>query len=152
TGDTGLQGDTGPQGDTGDTGLQGDTGPQGDTGDTGLQGDTGPQGDTGDTGLQGLQGPQGATGATGATGTTTLNSYVQPGNVAVDPLAPTSTADCLGNDVAIGGGYTTTGAAVNVTANAPVFVGDEASGWTATATLGVGQTLTAYAICHVVAG
>jgi hypothetical protein len=44
----GVQGDTGPKGDTGNTGPKGDTGatgPKGDTGDTGPKGDKGEPGD-----------------------------------------------------------------------------------------------------------
>ncbi|MET8400938.1 collagen-like protein, partial [Streptomyces sp900116325] len=91
----------------------------------------------------------GVDGATGPTGPTSLDSYVQTGNVATG-LNATSTASCLGNDVALGGGYSTApGVTVNVTQNAPVFVGTgPATGWTTTATLAVGETLTSYVICH----
>ena len=57
TGDTGVQGVTGP---TGVDGVRGSTGP---TGDTGIRGATGP---TGDTGAQGVTGPTGDTGVRGA--------------------------------------------------------------------------------------
>ena len=73
-GDTGPQGEPGPQGPKGDTGLTGATGPQGLKGDTGPKGDTGavgpqgPKGDTGAAGPMGLQGPKGDTGATGPQG------------------------------------------------------------------------------------
>ncbi len=77
TGPVGPQGDTGPigpQGDSGPIGPQGDTGPigpQGDTGPIGPQGDTGPigpQGDTGPIGPQGDTGPIGPQGDTGPIG------------------------------------------------------------------------------------
>ncbi|MFF1933707.1 collagen-like protein, partial [Streptomyces sp. NPDC058228] len=149
---TGLQGDPGDPGDPGATGATGATGLQGLQG---LQGDPGDPGATGATGLQGLQGDPGdpgATGATGPTGTTTLDSYVLTDDSPLSDglVGVTATVDCTGNDVAIGGGYTHNGALpiVNVTENAPVVSGDVATGWTATATLSVGATLTTYVICH----
>lgn len=71
TGETGAQGPTGPQGpkgDTGETGATGAQGPKGDKGDTGATGPQGPKGDKGDTGATGAQGPQGETGPAGPTG------------------------------------------------------------------------------------
>ena len=55
----------GPKGDTGPQGQRGPQGPKGDTGEQGLQG---PQGIQGERGLRGEQGPQGLRGMTGAKG------------------------------------------------------------------------------------
>ncbi|MFE9864378.1 collagen-like protein, partial [Streptomyces sp. NPDC005506] len=136
----GVDGATGPTGPTGADGLDGADGVDG------VDGATGP---TGPTGADGVDGVDGVDGATGPTGATTLDSYVQTGNTANGILA-TSTASCLGNDVAVGGGYSTNSVTVNVTQNAPVFVGTgPATGWTTTATLALGtDTLTTYVICH----
>ena len=71
TGPQGLKGDTGPKGDTGAVGPQGpkgDTGAAGPAGQNGVDGATGPQGPKGDTGLQGIQGLKGDTGAVGPAG------------------------------------------------------------------------------------
>ena len=60
-----VQGQQGPQGETGPQGPQGETGPQGPQGETGPQGpqgETGPQGPQGETGPQGPQGQQGEIG------------------------------------------------------------------------------------------
>jgi hypothetical protein len=68
---SGLEGATGPKGDTGDTGPQGiagATGPKGDAGPQGIPGATGPKGDTGDAGIQGPAGVTGLQGIPGATG------------------------------------------------------------------------------------
>ena len=65
---TGLQGETGPYGQTGVQGVQGDTGVQGVQGDTGVAGETGVQGVQGDTGVQGVQGDTGVQGVQGDTG------------------------------------------------------------------------------------
>ena len=87
TGATGAQGEVGPQGETGATGaqgsqgIQGEVGPQGETGATGaqgIQGEIGPQGETGATGAQGEVGPQGETGATGAQGSQGIQGEVGP--------------------------------------------------------------------------
>ncbi|MDH5897801.1 collagen-like protein, partial [Vibrio splendidus] len=67
-GDTGPQGEAGVQGPKGDTGSQGEAGAQGPKGDTGAQGTTGAQGAKGDTGPQGLLGATGAQGAKGDIG------------------------------------------------------------------------------------
>jgi hypothetical protein len=76
-----IIGNTGPTGQQGASGLQGPTGPKGDTG-IGLQGpagststifiigNTGPTGPGGTNGSQGPTGPQGVTGAQGVTGPT----------------------------------------------------------------------------------
>jgi hypothetical protein len=70
-GATGQRGITGLQGSQGDTGIIGETGPQGLQGNTGVIGDTGvngaqgPQGDTGVIGETGTQGSQGQTGLQG---------------------------------------------------------------------------------------
>ena len=62
-GPVGVQGLSGPRGETGEVGAQGPAGPKGDTGaqgpagpkgDTGAQGPAGPKGDTGDRGSSGL--------------------------------------------------------------------------------------------------
>ncbi|MET8517120.1 collagen-like protein, partial [Streptomyces sp. NPDC005077] len=121
-------------------------------GTNGVDGATGPTGPTGTNGTNGTNGVDGATGPqgpTGPTGTTTLDTYVVTGPTGTGLLA-TSTASCLGNDVAVGGGYNTDSASVNVTENAPVFVGTgPATGWTTTATLAApGDSLTAFAICN----
>lgn len=63
-----LDGEIGPQGETGPQGIQGEPGPKGETGATGPQGERGPQGETGATGATGPQGPKGDTGATGPQG------------------------------------------------------------------------------------
>ncbi len=71
---SGINGDTGPKGDTGATGPKGDagaTGPKGDTGAVGLQGNTGAQGVKGDIGLTGPQGVAGLQGPKGDTGLST---------------------------------------------------------------------------------
>ncbi|MGW3733961.1 hypothetical protein ACWD7L_13030, partial [Streptomyces sp. NPDC005148] len=145
----GVDGATGPTGPTGADGVDGVDGADGADGADGVDGATGPTGPTGADGLDGVDGVDGVDGATGPTGATTLDSYVQTGNTANGILA-TSTASCLGNDVAIGGGYSTNSVTVNVTQNAPVFVGTgPATGWTTTATLALGtDTLTTYVICH----
>lgn len=80
-GDTGLQGEVGPQGKSAyevavDNGFVGNEqawlasliGPQGQTGAQGETGATGPQGTTGPQGESGIQGPQGEKGDTGAQG------------------------------------------------------------------------------------
>jgi hypothetical protein len=68
---SGINGDTGPKGDTGATGPKGDagaTGPKGDTGAIGPKGDTGAVGPQGNTGAQGAQGVKGDIGLTGPQG------------------------------------------------------------------------------------
>ena len=64
-GDTGSQGQRGPQGLKGDTGEQGIQGPKGEKGTDGLNGARGPKGDKGDTGAMGPQGPAGKDGVNG---------------------------------------------------------------------------------------
>lgn len=72
-GDTGPQGEQGPQGDKGDTGPQGPQGLKGDTGETGPQGPQGVQGKQGPQGEQGIQGPAGPQGEKGADGKNGIN-------------------------------------------------------------------------------
>jgi len=60
-----LKGETGAQGDRGPQGTKGEPGPQGDRGAQGGKGDTGPQGDKGPQGAKGEPGPQGEKGAVG---------------------------------------------------------------------------------------
>ncbi|MEU4127850.1 hypothetical protein [Streptomyces wuyuanensis] len=107
----------------------------------------GERGERGEPGEQGPPGPQGPEGE--------LDTYVVTGP-ATSPDAlvgteVTSTALCLGNDVAIGGGYDTTDLlSIDVEDSAPVFVGTgPATGWRATASvLALGGSITAYAVCH----
>ncbi|MFJ9802724.1 hypothetical protein [Streptomyces wuyuanensis] len=108
------------------------------------------RGERGERGEQGEQGPPGPQGPEGE-----LDTYVVTGP-ATSPDAlvgteVTSTALCLGNDVAIGGGYDTTDLlSIDVEDSAPVFVGTgPATGWRATASvLALGGSITAYAVCH----
>ena len=71
-GEQGPQGETGLQGPKGDQGLRGEPGERGEQGLTGATGDRGPQGiqglqgEQGEQGPQGIQGPQGAQGPTGS--------------------------------------------------------------------------------------
>ncbi|MBC2906896.1 collagen-like protein [Streptomyces sp. PSKA01] len=128
-GPQGAQGDPGPQGAQGDPGAQG---AQGDPGAQGAQGDPGAQGTQGDPGAQGPQGPQ------GAQGEAALDVYT-----VVGAQGTQSTALCLGNDVATGGGFT--GVAGGIFQNAPVpgTQGSVPVGWQVS-----GVQATAFAICH----
>jgi microcystin-dependent protein len=67
-GEQGPQGETGLQGPKGDQGLRGEPGERGEQGLTGATGDRGPQGIQGLQGEQGEQGPQGIQGPQGAQG------------------------------------------------------------------------------------
>ncbi|MFJ6947889.1 hypothetical protein ACISU4_25125 [Streptomyces wuyuanensis] len=106
----------------------------------------GERGERGERGPQGPQGPQGPEGE--------LDTYVVTGPAATSDVIGTdvtSTALCLGNDIAIGGGYDTTDLlSIDVEDSAPVFVGTgPATGWRATASvLALGGSVTAYAVCH----
>lgn len=103
-------------------------------------------------GPQGPQGPQGPEGPQGPQGE--LDTYVVTGPVGTSGIVGTevtSTALCLGNDVAVGGGFDTSGlAAIEVQESAPVFTGTgPATGWRATATVLIANgEITAYAVCH----
>lgn len=108
----------------------------------------GERGERGERGPQGEQGPPGPAGPEGE-----LDTYVVTGLVATDAvgLDVTSTALCLGNDVAIGGGYDSNDpVAIDVEDSAPVFVGTgPATGWRATAAVvAAGGSITAFAVCH----
>ncbi|MFE9124936.1 hypothetical protein ACFYOF_05865 [Streptomyces sp. NPDC007148] len=152
TGVDGTQGATGTQGPQGTAGTQGTPGTQGPQGDPGTQGATGTQGPQGTAGTQGTPGTQGPQGDPGGA---ILNTYVIKGNNAVG-LGVQSTAQCLDDDSATGGGYMATGvlAPLNVTANNPVPVGvgtqsGPATGWQTTASATVlGGGFQAYVICH----
>ncbi|MER7819521.1 hypothetical protein [Streptomyces sp. NPDC096153] len=104
------------------------------------------RGERGERGEQGPPGPQGPEGE--------LDTYVVTGLAATSEVIGTdvtSTALCLGNDIAIGGGYDTTDlAAIEVEDSAPVFAGTgPATGWRATASVvALGGSVTAYAVCH----
>ncbi|MDI9888524.1 hypothetical protein QMZ92_30185 [Streptomyces sp. HNM0645] len=105
----------------------------------------------GERGERGPQGPQGPPGPAGPEGE--LDTYVVTGLVATDAvgLDVTSTALCLGNDIAIGGVCDSSDpVAINVEDGAQVFVGTgHATGWRATASVvAVGGSITAYAVCH----
>jgi hypothetical protein len=67
-GSTGVTGDIGPTGQMGSTGVTGDIGPTGQMGSTGVTGDIGPTGQMGSTGVTGDIGPTGQMGDTGSTG------------------------------------------------------------------------------------
>ncbi|HRQ63836.1 MAG TPA: hypothetical protein PKZ76_03055 [Xanthomonadaceae bacterium] len=62
-----LDGNPGPQGETGPPGPAGESGPQGDIGPVGPQGDVGPVGPIGPAGEPGPEGPQGPAGPVPAT-------------------------------------------------------------------------------------
>ncbi|MEU6702165.1 hypothetical protein [Streptomyces wuyuanensis] len=106
----------------------------------------------GERGERGERGPQGPPGPQGPEGE--LDTYVVTGPVATSEVIGTevtSTALCLGNDIATGGGYDTTDLlSIDVEDDAPVFVGTgPATGWRATATvLALEGSITAYAVCH----
>ncbi|UUN28143.1 hypothetical protein [Streptomyces sp. FIT100] len=156
-GTDGADGAQGPQGAQGADGADGVDGAQGAQGAQGTQGPAGADGTDGAQGAQGAQGTQGATGPQGVQGESGLDTSVEFTTVPVGLLdtSVTATVECEGNDVAIGGGFssdfTPLGVAVNVQENAPVFTGDgPATGWQATASFaaGVQGNFTAYAICH----
>ncbi|MFJ2474238.1 hypothetical protein ACIOWI_14760 [Streptomyces sp. NPDC087659] len=106
----------------------------------------------GERGERGERGPQGPPGPQGPEGE--LDTYVVTGPVATSDVIGTdvtSTALCLGNDIAIGGGYDTTDLlSIDVEDSVPVFVGTgPATGWRATASvLALGGSVTAFAVCH----
>jgi hypothetical protein len=136
--------DRGPQGKKGQRGpqgFQGSTGAQGPQGATGAQGAQGAQGFQGDTGAQGPQGFQGAQGGVA------LDTYT-----VVGAQGAQSTALCLGNDVATGGGFQGSISGIIVDQNAPVpgTDGSVATGWQVTQAVAVpvGAQVTAFAICH----
>lgn len=100
-GETGPVGPVGPQGATGPQGPIGPSGPPGPSGATGPQGPPGAQGAAGPqgaTGPQGAQGPQGVTGPQGQQGPAGVpwslagtNAYYNGGSVAIGTNAPEST-------------------------------------------------------------
>ncbi|MFI2372847.1 hypothetical protein [Streptomyces sp. NPDC018833] len=143
-GPQGFQGDPGgPQGPQGAQGDPGAQGPQGDAGAQGAQGDAGAQGPQGDLGPQGFQGDAGAQGPQGFQGSTELETYVVTGAQGAQ-----STADCIGDDVATGGGYQGTVTGITVDQDAPIFAGDgPATGWQVSTPTPLGE-VTAFAICH----
>ncbi|MFD4588025.1 hypothetical protein ACFWOY_33470 [Streptomyces sp. NPDC058423] len=106
----------------------------------------------GERGERGERGPQGPPGPQGPEGE--LDTYVVTGLVATSDVIGTdvtSTALCLGNDIAIGGGYDTSDLdAIEVEDSVPVFVGTgPATGWRAVAEIvAAGGSITAYAVCH----
>ncbi|MCZ7459065.1 hypothetical protein [Streptomyces sp. WMMC940] len=110
------------------------------------------RGERGERGERGPQGPQGPPGPAGPEGE--LDTYVVTGLVATSDIVGTdveSTALCLGNDIAIGGGFDTSDlTSIEVEDSAPVFVGTgPATGWRASAEVVVaGGTITAFAVCH----
>ncbi|MDQ0763558.1 hypothetical protein [Streptomyces canus] len=114
-------------------GPQGKPGKQGPRGPQGAQGSRGPQGPQGPRGPRGPQGPQGTPGSVGS-------SYVITATA-----AGTATANCLGTDVATGGGAL---AATPLTGSYPI--GGTAvtppTGWQGIAT-GTGALVTAYVVC-----
>ncbi|MGW0773189.1 hypothetical protein ACWD01_05925 [Streptomyces sp. NPDC002835] len=137
-GDRGTKGDRGPQGPQGFQGAPGTPGEEGPQGPQGFQGAPGTPGAEGPQGAQGAPGAQGPQGFQGAQGSTELETFVVTG-----VQGPQSTALCPADDVATGGGYEAFGLTVNVTQSAPV--GDPATGWQASATLG---EVVAFAVCH----
>ncbi|WP_374089401.1 DNRLRE domain-containing protein [Methylomicrobium lacus] len=135
-GATGADGATGPQGATGADGATGPQGPAGADGAIGPQGPvgadgaTGPQGPAGADGATGPQGPAGADGATGPTGpkgdngltggvlgTVVVRYHTQtnPGNNAV------VAANCVGSEVAFGGGGAPAVTSAQVVRSLPLF-------------------------------
>ncbi|MEJ8658602.1 hypothetical protein [Streptomyces sp. MS1.AVA.4] len=157
-GTSGIDGDDGaqgPQGTSGVDGLDGAQGPQGTSGVDGLDGAQGPQGTSGVDGLDGAQGPQGALGPQGVQGGAELDTYVVTAteDLPLVGVPATATVDCIGNDVALGGGHSidyVLGLGVNVEQSAPVVAGDVATGWQTrvTGAAGVQGTFTVHAICH----
>ncbi|WP_160116864.1 hypothetical protein [Legionella sainthelensi] len=161
-GTTGAQGATGaqgPQGNQGTTGAQGATGaqgPQGNQGTTGAQGATGaqgPQGNQGTTGSQGATGAQGSQGFQGAQGSASTTVVVTANGNTVLAGTSTATVNCPSTYFAVGGGFQSgslTGLA-NVNYSIPIGGSSStpATGWQASATSGLGVTITTtvYAIC-----
>ncbi|NWF29667.1 hypothetical protein HW130_26000 [Streptomyces sp. PKU-EA00015] len=146
----GAQGVQGAQGADGADGAQGVQGAQGADGADGAQGVQGAQGADGADGAQGVQGAQGADGADGAqgvAGAATLDAYTVVGAPGTQ-----STALCLGNDVATGGGFQGSISGIIVDQNAPVpgTQGSVATGWQVTQAVEapIGAQVTAFAICH----
>ncbi|MGW2563507.1 hypothetical protein ACWCXB_30645 [Streptomyces sp. NPDC001514] len=120
-----------------------------------VYGDRGPQGPRGPRGPRGVQGPPGQPGKDGEDGE--FDTYVledlTPGTSDLVGTEITSEIDCTGDDIAIGGGYGSSGGlTVNVTHDGPIYTNDgPATGWEAEATVTLaGGSLTAYVICQVV--
>lgn len=116
----GPKGDTGSTGPAGATGATGPQGPKGDTGATGAVGATGPAGSTGPAGPTGPQGPAGTAAVTVHTQAFSLNASGTSGDQGA------VTANCGTGQLAVGGGFDSTGSVVNFDTRATA--GDD--GWT----------------------
>jgi Collagen triple helix repeat (20 copies) len=126
-GDAGPEGPAGPigppgrdgsgnQGPQGAAGPQGPQGPPGATGPQGLQGVAGPTGLKGDAGDRG---PAGATGAQGPPGVAGFETASASESWGVGTTHHETTVTCPGAKIAVGGGFSSQGVALGVTASRP---------------------------------
>jgi hypothetical protein len=108
TGSAGAKGDAGAAGAAGPTGLTGETGGAGAAGLAGATGLTGPVGPAGPAGPPGDPGAPGATGDPGAPGTASVTARFGVEQPTTAGGTQSADANCLPNEVAVGGaGYIT---------------------------------------------